>query len=145
LPLHQLSVLVENKPGTMAKALAAVENQSEIFALSIAEAGEFGLARFIVSEPEKASKHLEDSGFNLAKSKRNIEVTGVLITDKITASKAAQILGDNGVNIEYTYSSSLPINGRFALILRTDDVKKTEELLTGNGAELLSQTDLVRS
>ncbi len=145
MPLHQLSVLVENKPGTMAKVLAAVENQSEIFALSIAEAGEFGLARFIVSEPEKASKHLEDSGFNLAKSKRNIEVTGVLITDKITASKAAQILGDNGVNIEYTYSSSLPINGRFALILRTDDVKKTEELLTGNDAELLSQTDLVRS
>jgi hypothetical protein len=144
LPLQQLSVLMENRPGSMAKVLSALGEETEIFALSIAESGEFGLVRFIVSDPDKASERLEMSGFNLAKSKRNAEVTGVLITDETRASKVARVLAEGGVNIEYAYSSSFPVNGRHALILRTDDVQKAEEILTNNGAKLLSQTDLER-
>jgi hypothetical protein len=142
MPLYQVSVLTENKPATMAKVLSALDG-FKVFALSIAEAGEFGLVRLISSEPQKASDHLERSGFSLAKSKKNVEVTGVLVTDKNKPSKIAGLLGGSGINIDYAYSSSLPINGRFALILRTDNVEKGEEILIQNGIQVLGQKDLL--
>jgi len=142
LPLYQVSVLTENKPGTMTKVLSSIDKDFRIFALSIAEAGEFGLVRLILSDPERASKHLEMSGFNLAKSRKNTDVTGVLVTDGVKPSKIAEVLSNSGVNIDYAYSSSLPINGRFALILRTDDVEKAERILAENGIQVLNQKDL---
>ena len=39
----------------------------KIFAMSIADAGEFGLVRMITEDPERASKLLEEADFNLAK------------------------------------------------------------------------------
>jgi hypothetical protein len=142
MPLHQVSVLTENKPGSMARVLSSLENKFRIFALSIAEAGEFGIVRLIVSEPKKASEHLETSGFNLAKSRKNVEVIGVPVTDRVRPSEIAGVLGDNGVNIDYAYSSSLPINGQFALILRIDDVEKAEKILAENGIQVLNQENL---
>lgn len=58
----------------------------------------------ITEEPEKASKLLEDSGFNLAKSKKNTEVTATFMSEQNPLSKITKILGDGGINIEYAYS-----------------------------------------
>ncbi len=132
---------MENKPKKMASVLADLED-FKVFALSIAEAGEFGLIRLIVAEPEKAAKHLESRGHSLAKSKKNVEVTGVLITDEVRLSSIADDLGDIGINIDYAYSTSSFISGSLALILRTDDQKKTEETLAGSGARILTNEDL---
>ena len=65
------------------------------------------------------------------------------MTDKNKPSKIAGLLGGSGINIDYAYSSSLPINGRFALILRTDNVEKGEEILIQNGIQVLGQKDLL--
>ena len=81
-------------------------NKIKVFALSIAEAGEFGLVRLITEEPGKAQKLLEDADFNLAKSKKNTEVTATFISEENTLSKITKILGDGGINIEYAYSSA---------------------------------------
>ena len=125
----------------MARVLADLED-FKVFALSIAEAGEFGLIRLIVSEPEKAAKHLESRGLSLAKSKKNVEVTGVLITNEVKLSSIAKALGDIGINIDYAYSTSSFISGGLALILRTDDQKKTEETLARSGVRILTNEDL---
>ena len=66
-----------------------------------------------------------------------------MVTDKNKPSKIAGLLEENGINIDYAYSSSLPINGRFAMILRTDNVEKGEEILIQNGIHVLSQKDLL--
>ena len=141
MTLHQLSVFMENKPGKMASVLADLEN-FRVFALSIAEAGEFGLIRLIVSEPEEAARHLESHGLNLAKSKKNVEVTGVLITNEVKLSSIAEELSDIGINIDYAYSTSSFISGSLALIIRTDDQRKTEETLAEIGARILTNGDL---
>jgi len=114
----------------------------KVFALSIAEAGEFGLVRLITEEPEKAAKFLEDADFNLAKSKKNTEVTAIFITAQETLSKITKILGDGGINIEYAYSSAVHADGKVALILRPSSIEKAEQMLTANGVAILSLDEI---
>jgi hypothetical protein len=113
-------------------------NQIRIFALSISDKGEFGLARMITEDPAKATKVLEDAEFNLTKSKKIIEVAVVLITDKGRVSVITKVLGDNGLNIDYAYSSAVHFDGKFALVLTVDDLEKAERTLKENNVDTLS-------
>ena len=118
------------------------ENRIKIFALSIADAGAFGLVRMITEEPHKAASLLEDSGFNLAKSKKNTEVTAIFTSEEDKLSKITKILGDNGINIEYAYSSAVHVDGKVALIIRPSNVEKAEQLLSTSGIAVLSFVDV---
>ena len=118
------------------------KNKIKVFALSIADAGEFGLVRLITEEPEKAAKLLEDAEFNLAKSKKNTEATATFISDQDKLSKITKILGDEGINIEYAYSSAVHVDGKVALILRPSNVERAEQMLTDNGVAVLSLTEI---
>jgi hypothetical protein len=114
----------------------------KVFALSIADAGEFGLVRLITEEPSKAAKFLEDAEFTLAKSKKNTEVTAVFISEQDNLSKITKILGNGGINIEYAYSSAIHVGGKVALIMRTSNIEKTEQVLTSNGIAVLSLDEI---
>jgi hypothetical protein len=118
------------------------KNKIKVFALSIADKGEFGLIRLITEEPEKTAKLLEDADFNLAKSKKNTEVTATFISEENTLSKITKILGDGGINIEYAYSSAVHVGGKIALILRTNDIESAEKMLTANGIAVLSLAEI---
>jgi hypothetical protein len=117
-------------------------NQINIFALSIADKGEFGLVRMITEDPARATKVLEDAEFNLAKAKKNIEVAVVLITNKDHISRITKILGDNGLNIDYAYSSAIHFDGKFALVLRVNDLEKAERTLKENNVDTLSLDEI---
>lgn len=145
MPLPQLSVFLENKPGWVSKVISCLdESEIKVFALSIAEAGEVGLIRLIVNDPENASKVLGAAGFSLAKSRRNTEVTAVLITEENNISKVTKVLAENSVNIEYAYSSGTPVEGRLVLVLRVADTEKAEKILKDNHVRVLSLDDLKR-
>jgi hypothetical protein len=118
------------------------KNKLKVFALSIADKGEFGLVRFITEDPEKAQRLLEEAEFNLAKSKKNTEVTATFISEQNTLSKITKILGDGGLNIEYAYSSAVHVEGKIALILRTNNLEKAEQMLTDNGVSVLSLNEI---
>jgi hypothetical protein len=118
------------------------KNKIKVFALSIADAGEFGLVRLITEEPQKTAKLLEDAEFNLAKSKKNTEVTATFISEQNTLSKITKILGDGGINIEYAYSSAVHLDGKVALILRPSNVAQAELMLTAAGVAVLSLDEI---
>ena len=146
MPLQQISVFLDNRPGSLSEAIAYLDKyQIKIFALSIADAGEFGLIRMITADPGRAAKILEGADFNLAKSKKNIEVTVILITEKVTISRIAKILADNDLNIEYAYSSAVHTDGNFALVLRVSDLLKAERILEENNITLLSFDEIEKS
>jgi hypothetical protein len=113
-----------------------------IYALSIADAGEFGLVRMVIEDPAKGSKILEEAEFNLAKSKKNTEVIAILITEKDPISKITKILGEGAVNIEYAYSSAVHYEGKFALVLRPREVEKAEKALKDNSVSTLSLDEI---
>jgi len=141
MTIKQVSVFLDNKPGSLSEVMDQLDkNKIRIFALSIADKGEFGLVRMIAEDPNKATRVLEDAGFNLAKSKKNIEVTVILPRDGI--SKITKILGDIGLNIEYAYSSAAHVNGKFALVLRVNDLSKAEKTLDENNVSILSLDEI---
>jgi hypothetical protein len=128
LPVPQVSVFLDNHPGSLSEVMAQLDkSQIKIFALSIAA---------------KATRILEDAEFNLAKAKKNIEVAVVLITDKDRVSKITKVLGDNGFNIDYAYSSAVHFDGKFALVLRVNDLEMAEKTLKENNVETLSLDEI---
>ena len=143
MPITQVSVFLDNHPGSLFDVMSKLDkNQMKVFALSIADAGEFGLVRLITDDPQKATKFLEDADFNLAKSKKNTEVTAIFITAQDTLSKITKILGDGGINIEYAYSSAIHVEGKVALILRPSNVEKAEQMLITSGVSVLSLNEI---
>ena len=145
MPITQVSIFLDNRPGSLFEAMSQLDkNKIKVFALSIADAGEFGLVRLITEEPEKATKLLEDAEFNLAKSKKNTEVTATFISEQDKLSKITKILGEAGINIEYAYSSAVHMDGKVALILRPSNVEKAEQMLSANGVEILSLDEIKR-
>jgi hypothetical protein len=143
MPIQQVSVFLDNRPGVLSELINYLDRfQIKIFALSIADAGEFGLIRMITEDAGRATKILEDANFNLAKSKKNIEVTVILTTEKDKISRIAKILGDNDFNIEYAYSSAVRIDGKFALVLRVDDLDKAERIMEENDVTILSLDEI---
>jgi hypothetical protein len=143
MPIPQVSVYLDNRPGSLSEAMAQLDrNQIQIFALSIADAGEFGLVRMITGDPEKSTLVLEDVGYNLAKSRKNTQVTAVFMGDEDKISKITKILADGNINIEYAYSSALHIKGKIALILRAKEIENAEKILEENGINVLTLGDI---
>ena len=143
MPIPQVSVFLDNHPGSLFETMSQLDkNKIKVFALSIADAGEFGLVRLITEEPAKAAKLLEDAEFNLAKSKKNTEVTATFISEQNTLSKITKILGDGGINIEYAYSSAVHVDGEVALILRPSNVEQAEQMLKAAGVAVLSLDEI---
>jgi len=143
MPILQVSVYLDNRPGSLSEAMSQLDkNQIQVFALSIADAGEFGLVRMVTDDPEKATKVLEDVDYTLAKSKRNTEVTAVFMGDEDKISKITKILAESSINIEYAYSSAVHVNGKIALILRASDMENTEKTLKANGITVLTLTEI---
>jgi hypothetical protein len=146
MPIKQVSVFLDNKPGALSEVIEHIDKfQIKIFALSIADAGEFGLVRMITEDPERAEKNLEDADFILAKSKKNTEVIVILITENGKVSEIAKILGDEDLNIEYAYSSAVLIDGKLAVVLRVNDLNKAEKILKENHIPILSLDQIKES
>ena len=143
VPIQQVSVFLDNRPGSLSEVMSYLDKgKIRIFALSIADAGEFGLVRMVTGNPEEATIILENADFNLAKSKKNIEVSAILITKKDKIARITKILSDNDLNIEYAYSSAVHTDGRFALILRVKDSDKAEKTFRENNIATLSLAEM---
>ena len=143
MPIPQVSVYLDNRPGSLSEAMGQLDkNRIQVFALSIADAGEFGLVRMVTEDPEKATTVLEDVDYNLAKSRRNTEVTAVFMGDNDKISKITRILADGSINIEYAYSSAVHVNGKIALILRASDIENAEKTLKANGVTVLTLAEI---
>jgi len=143
MPIPQVSVYLDNRPGSLSEAMAQLDrNKIRVFALSIADAGDYGLVRMVTEDPAKATSVLEDAEYNLAKSRKNTEVTAVFITEEDKMSKITKILADGSINIEYAYSSAVHVDGKIALILRASDVENAERILKANGVTVLSLAEI---
>jgi len=137
LPLRQLGVFLDNKPGSLTKVMALLDNSKiKIFALSIVDTGEFGLLRLILNDPEQAVKILEDANFVLAKSRINTEVTSIIIGEKNTISKVTKILSNNNINIDYAYLSPIQKDEEQALIIGVKDAEKVEKILKESNSDI---------
>ena len=120
-------------------ANALNENKINMRALSLAETKDFGIIRLILDDPFNAVRVLKDCGYVCSITK----VLAIAISNQPgSLGKVMQILGDNQINVEYTYAFTAGVKDKACMILRVGDNEKAIEALTKNGVKPLCQDDL---
>ena len=136
----QISVFVENKPGSLSAITAALEKVNiDIRALCIADTADYGILRLIVNNPRKAYDALKAEGFTVSFT----DVLAVPMNDEPgSLSKVLKCLADAEVNVEYTYAFLTNTTGFACLILRAEDSNKAFDTLTKNGIKVICGPDV---
>lgn len=136
MSMHQISVFLGNRPGELNKmthVLAA--GGVNMRALSLAETTDFGIARMIVDDEEKALEVLKQADFVA----RITEVLAYEISDeKGGLNKLLELFTEAGINIEYMYSCIIGKKDTKAyMIFRVSDTAAAEAKLAGKGVKTL--------
>ncbi len=137
----QISVFLENKPGQLAEFTEVLNDANiDMRAFSIADAQDFGIVRMIVNDSYQTACVLKDAGYILSVT----PVLAVEIPDVPGGlNKILQILGKNGIDIEYTYAFTTRKIGTAYMIFRVVDSEKAAEILGKEGIKLISQDQLI--
>ncbi len=140
--IKQISIFAENKPGRMAGVAKALGDAGvNIRALTIAEAGDFGVVRMVVDDTERGYTALREKGFMVSET----DVLAVEIKDIPGGLyEIVNSLGMNNINVEYAYAFVTAKAERAMLILRVDDVKGATEVLGEAGVRVATRGEIQR-
>ncbi|MGC8965646.1 MAG: ACT domain-containing protein [Caldimicrobium sp.] len=135
MKIKQISVFLENKKGRLYEALKTLAQAGiNIRALSIADTSDFGILRMIVNKPEEAKKALEEGGFTT----KITHVIAVGVRDEPGGlAEILKILYENDINVEYVYAFVEKSGEEALVVLRTNNLEKTIDILQAKGVKLL--------
>ena len=139
MAITQLSLFLMNQPGQLVDAVGAISAAgSNIRAMSIAEANDFGILRTIVTDSDKVCEALKDR-FLITRT----AVVAARMDDRHGALyPILAALNESNVNIEYMYAFTGNNPEEAYVVFRVNDVKTAEELLNANGVMTLSDDNL---
>ena len=141
MTVNQISVFLENRPGTLTNMTALLaENGIDMRALSLAETDDFGIVRIIVDDVYKAATVLKDGGF----VHKLTPVLAVLIPDEPGGlHRVLEVLTDAGVNVEYMYAflGGGDVDHAY-MIFRVQDTKSACAALGARCIKLVSQDNI---
>lgn len=137
--VHQISIFVENKSGTLLKVLELFkENNIQLIASTISDTVEYGIYRIICSEPMRAYEMLKAAGISANLS----EVFAIMLDNRPgCAADAVRHISEAGITISYLYSFML--GGKGILVFRTDDAARTEKVIRENSLAALDDKALL--
>ena len=139
---YHLSVFVENQPGKLERITRTLADAGlNIRAFSMASAGEFGVVRVLVSDPEKGFAALKDARFTV--SRRRILVA--LIDDRPGSLHELLVtLSSNRVNVEDCYGFVLEGGRKAAIVLEVEKVPEAERALAGTSIHIVPDDEIYR-
>ena len=139
MTIKQLSIFIENKSGTLIKVLDILSKGGiQIIASTVADTQDYGIYRVLCNHPTQAFLMLREAGINVQLT----DVIALSIDDEPgRAAQAVSTLSAAGVSILYMYSFLW--KGKGVLILRTNPVEKTQEVITIHKMSLLTEIDFV--
>lgn len=127
--VHQISIYLENRPGTLAEIAQTLSARKiNVEAFMVSEAVDYAVVRMIVSDPEAAVHLLGDRGLLvienavLSLTLKNRPGELVRISDRLAKAK---------VNIHYAYGSAGTHGGKGFLFLRVSNIDKAQKVLRG--------------
>ena len=125
---RQLSVFLDDKPGTLANVTAALGGHHiNIYALSLAEGIGHGYVRMVVNKHEEALQVLNDAGeLTMEREVLLLELSN----QPGSLGVIARALADAGVNLEYAYCAGGPSVDKGLVIIKVDDTDKALEVLS---------------
>ena len=137
---RQISVFLENRLGQLLRLTRLFErDEVQILGISVDNAVDCAITRFIVNDPDVASEMIRDAGF--ACSENEILVVELPESNRgIMTVCIALLTGE--INVNYTYPL-LPGRDRGAcLAIQVDDLARAAEVLHGKGFRIIDQTEL---
>lgn len=144
MTVKQLSVFIENRPGSLAHFADLLRaNQIDLRALSIADVEDYGILRVIVDDVHKTSIVLKNAGYIF----KITPVVAVPLSDKPgNLADVLDILGRSEINIEYLYAFVGRQAGKAYVIfrMRDSDMEKAIQVLSQAGYTPLGEDDLAR-
>ena len=138
--IRQLSVFVENKPGSLMEVTSRLnEAHVNIRAVASFDTPEFGILRLVVDQPEEAKAYLTSKGFVV----RIHQVIGAELEDKKgNLNQMLEILADSGISINYIYSFVIRDGRAPVMVVSTDDFDKAKKALADGGVKMVEEADL---
>ena len=138
MTIHQLSVFIENKTGSLVKVLNVLKEAGiQIIASTVSDTVEYGLYRIICDKPTLAYTLLREQGIGVTMN----DVFAIQISN--TPGQAADmfdLFSRNGINISYMYSFLL--QGKGIIVFRTGDTDKTREVISLNKLNFISEENM---
>ena len=144
MTIHQLSVFVENKSGTLLQVLELLkEAHIQLIASTISDTVEYGIYRIICSEPLRAYEVLKDAGISANVS----EVFAISLDNEPGRAADAirsfsETFSETGIGISYLYSFLL--GGKGILVFRTDNTEKTREVILEKKLQYIEEENLMK-
>ncbi|MBQ6636181.1 MAG: acetolactate synthase [Lachnospiraceae bacterium] len=140
MTVKQISAFLENKPGALAAFAKILQSSGiDLRALSLAETEDFGIVRVIVDDAYKTVQILKEEGYVCSVT----PVLAVVFEDKPGALvNVLNLLGDNGINLEYSYAFLAKRANSACMIFRVADNDAAIKVLTANGLKPICQDDL---
>lgn len=140
MKVEQISVFLENRPGTLAEVTRILgEAGINIRALSLADTRDFGILRLIVNDKEKTKDILSRRGFTVRKT----EVVAVVVPDRPGGlAEILRGLAEANVNVEYLYAF-VQHSGKDAIIIfRFDETDRAIQVLSEKKVKILRGEEL---
>ena len=128
MTIHQLSIFIENRSGTLIKVLQILKQSDiQIVASTIADTAEYGIYRLICSEPIRAYEELKKGGVAVALS----NVFALELNDEPgRCADAVETFSKAGISIAYMYTFLL--GGKGIMVFRTDNSEAAEKVILDN-------------
>ncbi len=139
--IRQLSIFIQNEIGSVAGVTAVLKNNNiNLRAIATFDTPQFAILRIVVDKPEEAKMLLIDSGYAVTVS----EAIAVELEDKPgVLHDLLQVIADAGFGVNYIYSIVFR-NGKIPLIiLNTDNLDKTKEVLLEKRYSVAQQEDVL--
>ena len=138
--IRQLSVLVENKPGSLMEVTSRLtEAHVNIRAVANFDAPDFGILRLVVDKPQEAKEYLTARGYVVSVH----EVMGVELEDKKgNLNQMLSILAEGKLNINYIYSFVIRDGRAPVMVFQTDDYEKATQILKKYNVKIVEEEDL---
>ena len=124
--VKQLSVFLENRPGTLDEALKILKDANiNMKALSLADTSEFGVMRIIADKPDEAKQAMKSAGYTSIVN----EVISVELKPEVGyLAGIVKKISEAGVNIEYMYAAP-SADSEAKMLIKTDDSVKAQAAL----------------
>lgn len=134
--LREIIVFIPDRPGQLAEfTKTLMEKQINMRAMTVVEMTKSGNLRTIVDKTDECINLLKSNNYSISVT----EVIGIDHPDKPgVLYEIADMLGENDINIEYIYSSTI-LKAEAIIVLKVDKIDKAIEILKSKGIKLIEK------
>lgn len=136
MSIRQISVFLENRTGQLAEITGLLaQNHVDLRALSIAETSDYGIARLIADDTDRATAILLNAGFILSAT----PVQTIAVPNRPGGlASVLEVMAENSIAVEYMYSLLTHHDGKAYMVFRVSEGEKFVALMQSHGIEVVT-------